>query len=296
VFLSGLVPDGPAQIKATAYDADGDTAVATRDVVFDNTKPTLSLKGPDKQRFTPGTTQSWSFDAADVGSGVTDIRCSVQPMDAPPVFGPCTSASDFVLSGQAEGFWTFTVRAADAAGNFAQQARDIKIDGTPPETTILSGPDGEGTLTWELEANENATFECRIVPAAFAPCSGEASHSVTGLGPGSYTFEARAIDLTGNADPSPSVSTFTIPAPGAAPTGPGAAAPIESLAPDVPQIEIAISFRFSSTRSATKLANLRVKNIPKGATVTVRCPSGCARKTYRKVKRTGGQLLLTPVL
>ena len=132
-----------------------------------------------------------------------------------PVFGDCTSAAAFVLNEQPEGFWTFTVRATDKAGNFAQQARDIKIDGTPPETTILDGPEdgetvGEGTLTWDLEANENATFECRIAPAAFAPCSGEARHVVSGLAPGTYTFEARATDLTGNVDPTPVHSTFTV--------------------------------------------------------------------------------------
>ena len=67
-------------------------------------------------------------------------------MDSTPVFGPCTTAGAFVLTGRAEGFWTFAVRAADAAGNFAQQSHDIKIDGTPPETTILSdaGPAVEG--------------------------------------------------------------------------------------------------------------------------------------------------------
>jgi hypothetical protein len=298
VLLSGLVPDGPAEVKATAYDADGNTAVATLDLVFDNTKPRLSLNGPDKERFVPGTTQSWSFDAADDGSGIADVRCSVQPMNTAPAFGPCTSAKAFVLSGQTEGLWTFTVRAADAAGNFAQQARDIKIDGTPPDTTIVSGPGDDGTPEWELAASENATFECRIVPAAFAPCSGEATHTVAGLPPGTYTFEARARDLTGNVDPTPAQSTFTIPAvESAAASAPAAAAsPAEAFPDDVPQIEVAISFSFSSTKSATKLAGLLVKNVPAGATVTVKCPHGCARKLYRKHKRTAGQLLLSPVL
>ncbi|WP_028065845.1 Ig-like domain-containing protein [Solirubrobacter soli] len=299
VLLTGLLPDGPAPIKATAFDADGNTTSATLDVVIDNTKPTLSLNGPDKQRFFPGTTQSWNFDASDGGSGVSDIRCSVQPMDTPPVFGPCTSAKAFVLSGQAEGLWTFTVRAADAAGNFAQQARDIKIDGTPPETTIVSGPDGDTSLTWELQASENATFECRIVPADFVPCTGEASHTVAGLSPGTYTFEARARDLTGNVDPTPAQSVFTVPAPDstAAPAPAGAAPVAEAFSGDAPpQIEIAIGFSFSSTSAATKLSGFVVKNVPAGATVTVKCPSGCARKLYRKHKRTAGRLLLSPVL
>ena len=109
----------------------------------------LTVTGPDKQSFFPGTAQTWGFDAKDDGSGVSDVRCSVVPMNTAPVFGPCTSAKEFVLNGAAEGFWTFSVRAADAAGNFAQQSRDIKIDGTPPETTIASSPDdGDATLNY----------------------------------------------------------------------------------------------------------------------------------------------------
>jgi hypothetical protein len=295
VFLSGFARDGDAVVTATAFDADGQQASATIDWFIDNTKPALVLEGPDKARFHPGTTQTWKFDAHDGGTGINRVACSVQPMDAKPVFGNCTSAKDFVLSGQGEGFWTFTVRAEDKAGNFAQQARDIKIDGTPPETTIASGPDGDASLTWELEANENATFECRIVPAEFAPCSGAATHTAPTPPPGTYTFEARARDLTGNVDPTPAQSVFTVEAPGAPGAAPLVSTPADTL-PDVPQIEVALSFRFTSTKAATKLANLVVKNIPAGATVTVKCPHGCARKTYRKVKRTGGKLLLTPVL
>jgi predicted phage tail protein len=305
-FLSGFVADGPAEFKATAFDSDGQTAVATVETTIDNTKPSLTVAGPDKARFFPRTSQTWSFDAADGGTGIDHIRCSVQPMGNTPVFGNCTSAAAFVLNEQPEGFWTFSVRATDKAGNFAQQARDIKIDGTPPETTLLDGVEdgettGEGTLTWDLEADENATFECRIAPAPFAPCSGEARHVVSGLAPGTYTFEARATDLTGNVDPTPVHITFTIVA-GAAPSGAAAAPGAASLVtervsdPGAPQIEVALSFSFTAARSATKLAHFLVKNIPAGATVVVKCPSGCARKTYRKVKRKGGQLLLTPVI
>ncbi len=302
VFLTGAVPDGPAPVKATAFDADGNTTDATLHLVFDNTKPGLALNGPDKQRFRPGGSQTWTFGAEDRGTGVTGIRCSVQPMDSTPVFGPCTTAGAFVLTGAGEGFWTFAVRAVDAAGNFAQQSHDIKIDGTPPETTIASGIDDgatttDTTLSWDLEANENATFECRIVPAPFTPCSGESSHVAAGLAPGTYTFEARATDLTGNVDPTPARHTVTIvPAGAETTTTSPSSSPTETLAPEIPQIEVAVSFSFTSTRAATRLANLLVKGIPAGATVSVKCPSGCARKTYRKFKRNGGQLLLSPVL
>jgi hypothetical protein len=300
-FLTGTVPDGPAPIKATAFDSGGQTAAATVDVTIDNTKPSLSLSGPDKARFFPGSTQSWAFDAADGGTGLASVRCSVHPLNTTPTFGSCTSAVAFVLSGQPEGLWTFSVRATDAAGNFAQQGRDFKIDGTAPETTLLSGLDDGATttdtsLTWELEANENATFECRIVPGAFAPCSGGDSHVVSGVAPGTYTFEARATDLTGNADASPVRRTFTIAAGGGSAPGVTQSVSLTQGSPDdAPQIEVALSFSFVSAARATKLRNLVVKNIPAGATVSVSCPSGCARKTYRKTKRKGGQLRLTPV-
>ena len=305
-FASDPAPDGRAEFKATAFDADGQTAVATVATTIDNTKPSLKVAGPDKQRFFPRTTQTWTFDADDGGTGIDRVGCSVQPMGTQPVFGDCTSAAAFVLNEQPEGFWTFTIRATDKAGNFAQQARDIKIDGTPPETTILDGPEdgetvGEGTVTWDLEANENATFECRVAPAPFAPCSGEARHVVSGLAPGTYTFEARATDLTGNVDPTPVHSTFTVVAGAAAPgtaAAPGGTALVTERVsdPEAPQIEVALSFSFTAARNATKLSHFLVKSIPAGATVVVKCPSGCARKTYRKFKRKGGQLLLTPVI
>jgi len=298
-FATGSVPDGPALIRATAYDSSGQTASSVVDTFIDNTRPSLTVSGPDKQRFLPGATQTWDFNADDAGSGLASVRCSVQPINTAPTFGDCTSAAEFVLSGQPEGTWTFSVRATDAAGNFTQQGRDFKIDGTAPETSIASGlADGavttDTTLTWELAASENATFECRLGGGSFAPCSGGASHVTAGLAPGTYTFEARATDLTGNVDATPVRRTFTVAAAGS-PSATASAVSSSSAGTDAPQIEVALRFRFVSAARVTKIVGLVVKNIPAGGTVTVTCPSGCARKGYRKTKRKGGELRLTPV-
>ena len=218
------------------------------------------------------------------------------------MFGDCTSAAAFVLSGQPEGTWTFSVRATDNAGNFAQQARDFKIDGTAPETTIASGlADGavtaDTTLTWELAASENATFECRARPARpFAPCSGGASH-VTAR-PRSRHLHVRGArdrpDRQRRRHPGPAHLHASRPRarrrrPVRPPSGRAAWTPTRRRSRS-PSLQLHLR-RAARPRSS----DLVVKNIPAGATVTVNCPSGCAKKTYRKTKRKGGQLLLTPV-
>ena len=172
------MPDGPALVEATAFDADGNTTHRDARAALRQHQarararraPTRRASAPARRR--PGSSTPRTTAAAYRARGLQRAADEHRPP-----FRHLHDAKDFVLSGQAEGFWTFTVRAADAAGNFAQQSRDIKIDGTAPETTIVSGPDdGDALLTWDLEANENATFECRIVPAQFAPARAGRQH------------------------------------------------------------------------------------------------------------------------
>jgi endonuclease/exonuclease/phosphatase family metal-dependent hydrolase len=82
------------------------------------------------------------------------------------------------------------------------------VDRTPPETTISAGPSGNtapgmGSFTFTSEAN--ATFECRIDDAAFAACTSPLTMQIA---LGDHTFEARATDALGNADPSPAQRAY----------------------------------------------------------------------------------------
>ena len=61
-----------------------------------------------------------------------------------------------------------------------------------------------------------------------------------------------------------------------------------------PQIVVTLGFSFASFPKATKVSNLVVKNLPAGATVTVKCPKGCAKKTFKKAK-VSGQLSLQAI-
>ena len=80
----------------------------------------------------------------------------------------------------------FTAAGRAPAGHFA------KLDTTPPETTV----DGAGRFS----SNEDgATFQCSADGGAFAAC--------TQAPAGAQSVAVRAIDLTGNIDPTPAAWT-----------------------------------------------------------------------------------------
>jgi YVTN family beta-propeller protein len=102
-------------------------------------------------------------------------------------------------------------------------------DVIPPDTTIESATDGDGdnildteetfsrsiefTFTGEdnIDDPSQLTFECRLDSTEeqdFAACT--TPQEYTGLGFGEHTFEVRAVDTSGNIDPSPASFTWTI--------------------------------------------------------------------------------------
>jgi hypothetical protein len=290
-FDTRTVPDGVIQVSATARDAANRTGNQTINVTVDNTNPTLTVTGPNNQTLGPGVTPQWTLDAADATTAVT-VRCSVIPAGQPAAFGPCTSNTQERLANQPDGRYTLTVRATDAASNFTEQTRTFGVDTGPPETTIASGPDdGASTtdtaLTWGLASSEpGSTFECRLFltaigPGAFAPCSAAASHSVSGLAAGTYTFEARATDAFGNVDASPARRTVTV----VATTPP----PVVHQTTIIQQV-IVVTLTFSyhdANRRTTRISALTVNSVPAGSTVTARCPKGCAKKSLVKKNAKG---------
>jgi len=160
------------------------------------------------------------------------------------------------------GVHRFEVRAIDPADNrsltpaahtWTVAAIPPGPDTTPPSTTIFQQPDQASTTplaTFGFRGSDNATpgpnlrYECRLdstAPGDFAPCLSPKSYS--GLGLGAHTFEVRAVDLVGNADPTPATYTWTV-APAPADTTP----PDTSidLAPDASTVSTDATFRFSA--------------------------------------------------
>jgi myo-inositol-hexaphosphate 3-phosphohydrolase len=85
-------------------------------------------------------------------------------------------------------------------------------DASPPDTTIESGPSGRVNYTtaqFAFSASEaGSIFECSLDGAAFSVCTSPATY--TGLTEGSHSFQARAIDESGNTDPTPASRTWTV--------------------------------------------------------------------------------------
>ena len=228
-----------------ACGADTDTATADpRDIVdadcetvsVDSTAPqTLIGSGPPVA--TTSSAASFTFTASEPGA---TFECRLDSGS----FVTCSSPQAYASLN--EGPHTFQVRATDAAGNTdaTPASQGWAVDNTPPQTTITNGPAAltnltTATLTFN-SGEAGSTFECRLDSGTWSTCA--SGQSYPGLGEGAHSFEVRASDLAGNADPTPALKTWVIDT--TAPT-----TTIDS-APATLTSSTAASFTFSSADAA----------------------------------------------
>jgi hypothetical protein len=170
----------------------------------------------DTEIFRTGITSGPSGLTADAtptfGFATPDANSTFECRVAPAPFEDCTSP--YTAPEQSDGDHTFEVRATDSYGNVEPTAasRAFTVDSIAPDTTMDSGPagtiDGQ-TPTFGFSSPEaSATLECRVDDADFGPCA--SPYTTAPLGNGSHTFQARATDAAGNADPTPASRNFTI--------------------------------------------------------------------------------------
>ena len=272
-FDTATVADGPAVLRATAFDAAGNSTSKDAAITIDNTGPAITVTGPAGETFGPGTTQAWSFAASDAGSGVAAVECSVVAAGAAPGFGACGSGGSHAVSNRPDGAWAFAVRARDALGNEAYApARTFNVDATAPDTAVTSGPsDGSSSTdtsaTFGFAATEaGSSFECRVYPAALTPpafgaCSSASGHTASGFSRGTYAFEVRSRDAYGNVDASPAKRTFSV-----------------TRASTV-DFDPRFSFQVDYKGPKTTFTMLLIRQVPKGATVLATCAGkGCRFK------------------
>ena len=84
-----------------------------------------------------------------------------------------------------------------------------------PDTTIDSGPSGTvGSTSAEFGFSSDqgdATFQCKLDGGTFEACASPKSVPDEGaLAEGTHTFEVRAVDTAGGADPTPASRTWTV--------------------------------------------------------------------------------------
>jgi subtilisin family serine protease len=175
----------------------------------DTTPPTVALTAPADGAVVRGT-----IDVSAHASDNTAVT-GVEFLANGSAFATDTAAPYTVAwnsTGVGDGAVTLAARAVDEAGNTATSARSIRVDNTPPDTTIASGPSGttrETTAAFTFSAGEaGASFECRLDDGAFTACTSPGMYSA--LGAGTHAFAVRAIDAAGNADPTPATRTWTI--------------------------------------------------------------------------------------
>jgi hypothetical protein len=296
---STTLAEGPAKLTAIAIDAAGHTTETTNSVIVDNLKPTLSFSGgPNGGTFRLGTTHTWSFAAADAGTGVKSVECK---LDA-AAYGPCSGGtSSHTVSGLGNGGHTLSIRVTDKAGRSDVFTRTVNIDGVAPQTTITGGT-ADGAASTDTSASftfaadqAGSTFKCRVYPAALTPgafghCSGAGTHEASGFAPGTYAFEVVATDPYGNVDGTPAKRTFTVtPAgSGAGKPGTGGSTPAAGGSGSAPagggKIDAKLNTFWKLYGKRTEVQTLTVSNAPAGSKVTISCKGkGCK---FRKVSST----------
>jgi len=203
-----------------ALDFDGDPrsfpgtcgVVDRRDMGADEFVPdcvpaeTQINSGPAEGSLTNSRSASFAF----VSEPGASFQCSLEG----GVFSGCTSPRD--LTGLSDGQHTFSVRAADSAGNIdpTPATRTWRVDGTAPETQIDAGPgDGattnERTVTYAFSSSEaGSSFDCSLDGALFVACTSPLT--IAGLGDGLHSLEVRATDPAGNTDASPASRTLNV--------------------------------------------------------------------------------------
>ena len=135
--------------------------------------------------------------------------------------GGCSSPFEVEVEGEF-GSHTFQVAAIDEQGLVDPTPATrtwTLVDLTAPDTSIDSGPEsvelGEpvppdqqnGTATFTFSGIEEITglpvfdFECSLDGADFVPCT--SPYTITGVGSGGHVLMVRAVDASGNPDPTP---------------------------------------------------------------------------------------------
>src|SRR5205814_4265547 len=120
----------------------------------------------------------------------------------------CGSPGAYDLSGQADGNFTFSVRAVDAAGNASAPATspyalDRLAPASPVITTAPTSPGRDQTPSFGFTGDADATLRCRLLHApavapAFAECRSPKTYDLTSSDDGTYTFDLEAADAAGN--------------------------------------------------------------------------------------------------
>jgi hypothetical protein len=179
---------------------------APRAVFEDIFVPTVAITSGPSGRVN-NTTATFTLATNDTLAG---FRCRLDG-------GSTTVCGSSVTYFVGEGAHTFSVFAIDPSGNRTptDAVRNWTVDLTPPDTTISTGPSGltsDTTPTFTFVGAplvDVARYECRIDTGPWVACAA-AGYTPAALAAGTHTFDVRAFDQAGNADPTPASRQFRV--------------------------------------------------------------------------------------
>jgi flagellar hook capping protein FlgD len=159
-----------------------------------------------------------SFANVDFGSGALTFTISASSaarglQAMVPLDGAWGQLQTLTRGGSPVSFTTETIKGVDYAV-FAAAGGSYRAtySGThAPQTTITQAPSDGTSTSASIAFNSSATgstFECKLDGGAFAACTSAKSYS--GLALGTHTFQVRATDTNGTADPTPATASWTI--------------------------------------------------------------------------------------
>jgi hypothetical protein len=197
--LMPLAADGTYELAVRGLSVTGVPGPADAATYrLDTTAPGAPVisSGPDTP--TADATPALAF-AGEPGAG---FECQARSSSHISAWATCTSAHTFDLSARADGDWTLAVRAIDAAGNTGGEDTHVfTLDRARPASPVIDASPGAAGATrspsWSF-SGPGARLECRIdADAAYAPCTSPQSFDLTGRPDGTYTFQVRAVSVTG---------------------------------------------------------------------------------------------------
>ncbi len=234
-YETGLSP-GENFISVTGRDeASNESLADTITITFENNLPDQPVNIEPSNgavSVNPYVTLTASdFNDADTDDTHTTTQWRVRTADGSyddPVFfeESATNLTGITLSYgtlELDTTYSWQVRYRDCRGSWSDYSVETSfttlLDTEPPETTISSGPSDGGivydsTAGFAWTAVDNVqwqlTYAVRLDDGEWSEYSSDTSIQYTGLEDGDHVFRVKAMDYSGNEDPSPATRSFTI--------------------------------------------------------------------------------------
>ena len=211
------------QVRAIDAAGNADATPASHTWTVDLSLPAVTMTTPadgsSTNDLTPAFGGSASIASGDDGTVTVKIYRQVAggPDELVQTRSAVRSSSDGSWSLHAfpaldEGSYVAHAEQAGTGGTGSSASRTFTVDVTAPRTSIGLAPSGTTTSTdarFSFSSSEpGSSFECRLDGGAWEACSSPKAYS--GLSSDSHSFEVRAIDAAGNADPTAANTSWTV--------------------------------------------------------------------------------------